>query len=129
MDTPSPFGGFGLPQSLELINQQRETLVAKVKRIATVHPDARRAGLILECAAPEALDFRRGLGLPDELAGFVGVVPRMMALDLLGHDRAAGLDLVDDQAGGPWRKLPILLIATMGFRVGAGEYGVEDVTG
>jgi len=114
-------------RSFDLIDQHRATLAAEAARIAKEHPGARMVGLILEADAPEAVEFRRALKLPNDVAGFVGVVPRKMALAILGQHAPAELD-VEDDATGSMRKLPILLAAKTGFRVGLAEYVVDDVT-
>jgi hypothetical protein len=112
-------------RSFDLIDQHRATLAAEATQIAKEHPGARMVGLILEADSPEAGEFRRVLELPDSIGCFVGVIPRKMALDILGQSAPAGLDWVADDSGGPIRKLPILLSAKTGFRFGLAEYDVR----
>lgn len=111
-------------RSFDLIDQHRATLASEAARIAKEHPGARMVGLILEGDAPEAVEFLRALELPNDIAGFVGVVPRKMALDILGQSAPAGLDFVANDTIGPMRKLPILFAAKTGVRLGLVEYAI-----
>jgi hypothetical protein len=89
-------------------------------------PDARVVGMVIESDAPEAESLRQllplGARVPSQ--GFVGIVPREIALQILGAAAPAALDWLEDESNGRKRKLPVIYAARTGLRTAALEYQV-----
>ena len=113
-------------RSFEAIEQFRATLIAEAVDIFRQDPDARIVGMVIESDAPEAKTFRQLLP-PDSRGpsqGFVGIVPREIALQLLGAAAPAALDWLEDDGNGRSRRLPVIYAARTGLRTAAVEYDV-----
>jgi len=129
---PSSFDEFEHQQdSFDRIVRHRQTLADEAARVAKEHPGARIVGLIFEKDAPEAAEFRRALGMADggSQLDFVGVVPRQIVLGIVGLDGSEEFDAMRDDTNGDLRRLPILFVATTGFRWGRAEYRVDARSG
>jgi len=90
-------------------------------------PGLRVVGLVIEPDAPEAEAFRQIL--PPELRvagqGFVGTMPRDVAIRLLGEMAPGALDWLEDDGTGARGCLPVIHAAKRGVRTTAIEYEVR----
>jgi len=102
----------------------RAALIAQARLTHREQPGLRVVGLVIEPDAPEAEAFRRLL--PPELRatsqGFVGTMPRDVAVRLLGEISPAALDWLEDDGAGPRRCLPVIYAAKQGVRTTSIEY-------
>jgi hypothetical protein len=106
----------------------RASLIAQALTTHREVPDLRVVGLVIEPDAPEAEAFRRLL--PPELQaadhGFVGTMPREVAVRLLGSIAPGALDWIEDDGAGARRRLPVIYAAKRGVRTTSIEYEVPD---
>ena len=114
--------------SYELLEEHREMLAREAAEIARAHPDAHLVGVIMNADASEASELRRMLQeqVGRQVAGFVGVMPRKLVLEILRANHPAVLDWLEDSGGGgERRKLPLVAITKNGVRLGCAEYSVD----
>jgi len=100
-------------------------LVAEAREFWAEHPDLEQVGLILECSSAEAKPFlvalERAAGKRIEVAGFLGIVPRRFAIDILRNNAPAALDNLPNGKLGV--TLPVLVATRSGFRFGEIDTG------
>jgi hypothetical protein len=87
-------------------------------------PDLRVVGLVIEPDAPEVEAFRQILppGVRTADQGFVGMMPREVAVRLLGEMAPGALDWLEDDGAGARRLLPVIYAAKRGVRTTSIEY-------
>ena len=102
----------------------RAALVEQALATHLEQPGLRVVGLVIEPDAPEAEAFRRLL--PPELRaagqGFVGTMPRDIAVRLLGEIAPGALDWLEDDGAGARQRLPVIFAAKRGVRTTSIEY-------
>ena len=106
----------------------RAALIAQARLTHREQPGLRVVGLVIEPDAPEAEAFRQIL--PPEVRtadqGFVGTMPRDVAVRLLGEIAPGALDWLEDDGAGARRCLPVIYAAKRGVRTTSIEYEVPD---
>ena len=125
-----PFENFGeQQQSFEMLEQHREVLVREAAEVVREHPGAEPVGVIMDSDASEASELRRLLQgqTGQQVAGFVGVMPRKLVLEILRANHPAMLDWLEESGGdGPERKLPLVAVTKRGVRLGCVPYRVDS---
>ena len=111
-------------QSYELLEEHREALARDAAEVVAQHPEAQPVGLIMDADASEASELRTLLEKQtgQRVAGFLGVVPRNMVLDILRANAPNTLDFLEPGSGGAKRTLPLVAVTKNGFRFGSVEY-------
>ena len=126
----APLEHFGeQQQSFELLEAHREQLAQEAAEVVRDHPRAKPVGVIMDADAPEAVELRRVLmeQTQQQVAGFVGLMPRRVVLDILRANHPAVLDWLEDSGGdGPMRTLPLVAITKNGVRLGRVDFRVDD---
>ena len=124
-----PFENFGeQQQSFEMLEQHRELLVREAAEVVREHPGAEPVGVIMDADASEASELRRLLQeqAGQRVAGFVGVMPRKLVLEILRANHPAMLDWLEESGGdGSQRQLPLVALTRNGVRLGRVPYSVE----
>ena len=114
------------PSSNDPVAPHRAALIAQALGTHREQPDLRVVGLVIEPDAPEAEAFRQIL--PPELRaadqGFVGTIPRHIAVGLLASLAPGALDWLEDDRTGARRRLPVIYAAKRGIRTTSIEYEV-----
>ncbi|HLQ36827.1 MAG TPA: hypothetical protein VK348_03435 [Planctomycetota bacterium] len=108
-------------RSHELITEHRDLLLAEAAEFVRQHPGTPPVALILEAdtseAAPLWAALQRASGHDLQGRGFLGVVPRAFALQILRANAPATLDwLAPATADGA--ELPLVVATRNGFRLG-----------
>lgn len=133
--TPGSFDDFEQQQrSFDVIEQHRATLATEALAIAAEQPHVAIAGLIVEADAPEAEALLTAIGLPEEArrTGFLGIVPRELAVAILRDVAAEAVDelgRIEAKVHAGTRPLPIVLLAKDGLRLGLASYAARDAAG
>ncbi len=114
-----PFEHFGeQEESVRLLDQHRDELVADARRVLAEAPGAQLVGCVFAPASAEAANFRAAMKQAaqpvSETAGMVLVMPRHMVVQLLRANVPAQLDWLESDAG----KLPLLCATKSGVRLG-----------
>jgi hypothetical protein len=111
--------------SEKLIKQHAPKLAQEIRELVTEHPGAKAVGLILEAGAAEAEPFRRAMeaqsGQTIGGAGFFGLVPRKMAVDILRTTMPAALEWLEPDEPHESR-LPVVVVMKAGIRLGVVNY-------
>jgi hypothetical protein len=111
--------------SEELIKQHAPKLADEIRELLAEHPGAKTVGLILEAGAKEAEPFRQALeaqmGQPFGGAGFFGLVPRKMAVDILRTSMPAALEWLEPDEPHE-TKLPVVVVMRDGIRLAVVNY-------
>jgi hypothetical protein len=106
----------------------RAALVEQALATHREQPGLRIVGLVIEPDAPEADAFRQIL--PPEFRaagqGFVGTIPRDVAVRLLGEMAPGALDWLEDGGTGARRRLPVIYAAKRGVRTTLIEYDAPE---
>jgi len=118
--------------SLLDLDEQKEVLVKEARNILTEHPGADPVGLLFQAEAPLA----RGLAAAMEKAtgenfhgrGFVGVMPRQLAVQILQSEKPELLEALGKVPGGEGlrRKLPMIAVTKDGARMLVVEYEAPE---
>ena len=129
-----PFENFEQQErSYSYLKEHGEKLAAEAAREIGRSPGSELAGIILEAGASEYKQIRtaieQGLGIEVTDPVFVQIVPRELALLILTANASQdALDWVAKNAPPFARRLPIIVAAKNGFRMGAVEIPLEDCT-
>jgi hypothetical protein len=103
------------------IDRHRAALVAEATAVSRERPELRIVGMVVEPDARESELFRKLL--PSDRrqasAGFVGIVERSIALQLLGAFAPALLDWIESEGRAKERRLPVIYLARTGMRTAA----------
>jgi hypothetical protein len=117
---PAPLQG----ETDDPVAPHRAALVEQALATHRGQPDLRVVGLVIEPDAPEAEAFLRLVppALRAAGQGFVGTMPRDVAVRLLGEIAPGALDWLDDDGAGARRRLPVIYAAKRGVRTTSIEY-------
>ncbi len=120
-----PFEHFEDQQlSHELLEKHRGDLAEEARNFISQNADAEPVGLILEAGSSEARAFMQSIaqasGQERNAPGFLGVVPRAFAVEILRANLPAALDNLPNGELGA--KLPVLVATKGGFRFAEIEY-------
>lgn len=116
-------GSSGDQRSKDLVALHQQALLSEAERIWNTDPKARVVGLVLERDAPQLQSLRPVLPVADEATlGFAGVIPRMLAVELIARSAPQGLDWLFDEGTPPRRQLPVLVCLSDGIRTAAIGY-------
>ncbi len=118
--------------SLLDLDEQKEVLVQQARNVLVEHPDADPVGLLFQAEAPLA----RGLAAAMEKAtgqdfqgrGFVGVMPRRLAVQILKSEKPELLEALGNVPGGEglMRKLPMIAVTKDGARMLVVDYEAPE---
>ena len=122
-----PFEHFEDQQlSHDLIEHNRDALGEEARDFLSENSGVDPVGLILESGAAEARPFLDALeqvaGEKLNVPGFLGVVPRHFAVEILRANAPAALDNLPNGKLGS--TLPVLVATKGGFRFGVVEYSL-----
>ncbi len=113
-------------ESLRLLEEHKNALAKEAREMLAENPEAHPVGLIMTPDASEAQAFAKALkaGTGQDLRGrgFVGLVPREMALSILRSNAPASLDWLEPKTVGSTRRLPLVCATGKGFRLGSVEF-------
>lgn len=111
-------------RSYELLEEHREALAKEARDLASRGVEADPVGLILEAGASEARAFldalEKAAGRKLDVPGFLGLVPRRFAVEILRANCQAALDHLPNGELG--KTLPVLIATTGGYRFGTIDY-------
>lgn len=105
-------------ESIRVMDLHRNDLVAEAREVLAQHPGVRLVGVVITGDSREAEHMRAQLaaagGVHPAGAGFVMLMPREQALQLLRATTPAQLDWLDSEPG----RLPLVCVTRSGTRLG-----------
>lgn len=105
------------------LNETKELMVEEARSVLSRHPEADPVGLLFQRDAPLAREVLASLekttGQPLPARGFLGVMPRQLANEILKNEKPDLLELLAHNPGGtgPSRRLPIICMTRSGAKM------------
>jgi hypothetical protein len=124
--TPEPRGA---QDAIQLLQLHGPSLAEEAGDLCQQHPEIQPVGLVLAPDAPAAFEIGRLLEQITKVdlhgKGFIGLVPRSVAVSILRVTAPAALEWLPPQSDGSERTLPLVALMRDGCRVGGIDYRVR----